>query len=343
MATGTGLDSQLGGKLESAYNTPVTVDKFWEFDSESLQWVPNWIEPGGLRVGVKFKRGSRLRKSREGVTGQVTLEHSTRLMGLWWKLCLGSAVTTPTAAGAGFKQIHQPGDYLGKSATIQAGKPEPGSTVRAHTFAGCKIISWELAVSDNDKCRLTMDFDAASESTATALASASYVAAAEVFSFADCNLVNLGGTASTASGEVSIAGGAALTTIATGLSLKGNTPMATERYGLGNAGIKAQPLENDTPVITGSLTAEYNRTELYDAFKATTKQPMRIRFEGSVIGAGPEKNTLDIVIAQQIVKSAQPSVDGPGVVMAPIEFEVYSDEVNAAFQVKLISSDSAAL
>src|SRR5687768_2318051 len=118
MATGTGLDAQLGFKLESTYGTAVTVDKFAEFNSESLTWEPTWLEPSGLRVGTKFKRASRLVQSRQTVSGSIELEHATRNMGALWKLALGSTVTTPTLVlGSAYKQVHVPGDYIGKSAT----------------------------------------------------------------------------------------------------------------------------------------------------------------------------------------------------------------------------------
>jgi hypothetical protein len=68
MATGTGLDAQVGFKLESTYGTAVTVDKFQEFNSESLAWEPTWLEPSALRVGTKFKRVGRVVQSRQTVS-----------------------------------------------------------------------------------------------------------------------------------------------------------------------------------------------------------------------------------------------------------------------------------
>ena len=57
MTTGTGLDAQLGMKLETVVGTEVVVDKFLEFNSEGFEFDPGYIEPTGLRVGVKHKRG----------------------------------------------------------------------------------------------------------------------------------------------------------------------------------------------------------------------------------------------------------------------------------------------
>ena len=346
MATGTGLDAQLGFALETTWGTPVTVTKFVEFDSESIEWQPTYLEPTGLRVGTKFKRASRLVRSRESVSGGFELAFATRTMGTLLKAALGSTVTTPTVVlGSAYKQVHNPGDFLGKSLTIQVGRPEPSGTVRAHTYEGCKISSWEFSVSDGEVAKFKVEVDGQTELTATALATASFAATpvAELFSFKDVSTFKLGGTVS-GSTELSVAGGAAVpaTTVVKSFSLKGDTGMATERFGLGNAGQKAEQLENDTPTITGSLTAEFDRTTFYDVFKANTTTAIELKLEGSVI-SGTDKNTIHIICSAAKFKKATPAVDGPDIVQATVDFECYSDEVNAPLMFKLISADSTAL
>lgn len=343
MPTGTGLDAQLMVKLETAYGTPVTVDKAYEFNSEGLAWEPTWLEPSGLRVGTKFKRASRLVQSRQTVSGSIELEHATRNMGTLWKLALGSSVTTPTLVlGSAYKQVHVPGDFLGKSATIQVGRPEPSGTVRPHTYAGCKVAGWEFSCSDGEYATLSLDIEGRSESTATALATASYVAGAEVFNFSQVTVLKLGGTATTAAGETTIASGVTVPGVVSGITISGENPMATERYGLGNAGLKNEPLENDIPTVTGTLSAEWDRTTFYDLFKANTTTALELKFEGSVI-SGTDKNTLSFILPAVKFKNVAPSVDGPDVIQADVDFEAYSDETNPVIQVKLISADSTAL
>src|SRR5690242_16684725 len=105
MTTGSGLDGQLGVKAETTVGTAVTVDHFYEFDTEGLKFEPTWIEPSGLRVGTKFKRASRLVQSRTTVNGDFSLQHATKNMGLLWKMALGSTVASPTLiTGTAFKQ-----------------------------------------------------------------------------------------------------------------------------------------------------------------------------------------------------------------------------------------------
>lgn len=345
MVTGTGLDAQLGFALELTYGTAVTVNKFQEFNSESLTWEPTWLEPSGLRAGTKFKRASRLVQSRQTVSGSLEMEHATRLMGTLWKLALGSAVTTPTQIGTttAYKQVHTPGDFIGKSATIQVGRPEPSGTVRAHTYAGCKVAGWEFSCSDGEYAMLNLDIEGRSESTATALATAAYVAGAGVFNFSQVTALRTGGTATTTAGETTIAGGVAVPGVVSGITISGETPMATERYGLGNAGLKNEPLENDIPTVTGTLSAEWDRTTFYDLFKNNTTTALEIKFEGSLIGASAEKDTLSFILPAVKFKTVAPNVDGPDVIQADVDFEAYSDETNPVIQVKLISADATAL
>ena len=342
MTTGTGLDAQLGYKLETTVGTEVVVDKFVEFDSESITFDPGWIEPTGLRVGTKFKRGSRLVQSRTSVSGSIAMQHATRVMGAFWKAALGSGVTTPTlVAGSAYKQIHQTGDLLGKSLTLQVGRPEASTqTVRPHTVRGCKVTSWEFSCSDNDTARLSLDIDGWQEATATALATASYVSS-EVFNFSQATDFKMGATIAGTT-ELTYSAGTAVAAIVRGVTFKGENALATERYGLGNAGVKKEQLENDTPTITGTLDIEYLKSEWYDPFKANTATSLVLKFEGSII-SGTDKNTLEFIIPQVRFKKVTPTVDGPDIVKANVEFEVYYDESKNPFQVKLISADSTAI
>lgn len=342
MVTGTGLDAQLGYKLESVVGTEVVVDKFPEFNSEGFEFDPGFIEPEGLRAGVKFKRGSRLVQSRKQVSGPVELNYATRLMGALWKLALGSTVTTPTLVlGSAYKQIHQTGDLLGKSATFQVGRPEPSGTVRAHTIRGCKVTGWEWSVSDNEVAKFKLDLDGWDEATVTALATASYVAAVEEFNFSQCTAFKLGVTLSGTS-ELIASAGTPVTTVVKKLTFKGDNALAVDRYGLGNAGVKKEQLENGIPIITGSFEAEYNKTELYDPFKAGTATSLQVLFEGTVI-SGTDKNTLEFIAPEIRFKKVTPTVDGPDIVKANVDFEIYSNGTLNPFQVKIVSADSTAI
>ena len=341
MATGTGLDSQIGIAAETTVGTGVTVTRFLEYAKGGLKYTPGFVEPATLVAGQKFQRSSRVTKSRITVSGDLELPWASRGMGLLVKHMVGSTGTAvQIGATTAYRQIHIPVGKLGLALTIQQGRPEPSTgTVRPFTWRGCKITEWEFSLSDNDVAQLKVSIDGMDETLATALASASYTAT-NLFGFQLATL-KLGGTASTSSGLMSVAGGTAVATVVNSVSVKGTTPLATERYGIGNAGVKSEPLENDIPTITGSLKAEFNKTELYDVFKAGTAVAVELVLTGSAIGVSGEVDTLSIICPSVIFKEAPPMVDGPGIVAMDVSWQAYYDGTNAVVQVMLISADTA--
>lgn len=341
MPSGSGLDAQVGVGAETTWGTSVTPTRFVEFLSESLSMDPSYVDGAGLRAGQRYRRVSRTIQARRTVGGDLSFEYATKGMGLFWKHALGSALAAPVALTApAYQQIHTPGDYRGLGLTVQVGRPEPGSAlVKPFTYKGCKVSGWEFAVRDQEIPALTLTLDGRDEDTATALAAASYIANAGVFSFANAQL-KLGGTATTTDGLTSISGGAAVTTIISEMSVAGATPMATERFGLGNAGLKAQQIENDMPTITGSFAAEFNQAELYSAFANNTTQAVQMILTGGVIGASGTNDLLEITMPACKMKSASPQVGGPDIVAMTTEFEAYADDVNPPIQVRLVSSDA---
>lgn len=342
MATGSGLDAQIGFGEEVTWGTGVTVTRFLEFNSEGLEMEPTWLEPTGLRAGQKYKRVNRVRRSRKNVTGDVVVEHATRGMGLLWKHALGSTgtaeqITTTTA----YSQIHTPGDFRTLGLTVQVGRPEPSSgTVRPHTFSGCKVTEWEFSLESDEIPTLSLTMDGRDETLATALATASYTAGSQIFDFSQATL-KLGGTPATASGETTVTGGTAVSTIVNSISISGEAPKADERYGIGNLGLKSEQLENDTPTVTGSLSAEFSKVELYDVFDARTTTALELTFTGAAIGVSGEVDTLSFILPAVKLKTASPTVEGPDIVSMDTEFEAYSNEADPVIQVKIISADDA--
>jgi hypothetical protein len=339
MPTGSGLDAQIGFAGESTWGTAVTVTRFLEFNTESMKFEPTWLEPVGLRAGTKFKRVSRIRQARKSVSGDVELDIATLGMGLLVKHMLGSTITTTTlVSGSAYKQVHVPSGFLGLGLTAQVGRPEPSSgTVQPFTYSGCKVSSWEFMCEDNATPNLKLSLVGRQETTATALATASYLSGSSVFDFSQATL-KLGGTPSTSGGETTISGGTAVAAVVRSISVSGTTPMAEERFGLGNAGLRSQPLENDIPTITGSLNAEFAKTELYDVFQNNTTTSLQFDLTGAAIGAA--NYLFSIILPAVKLKAAAPSVTGPDIVQMSTDFEAYSNETDPVIQIKIVSTES---
>src|SRR5258706_5454334 len=281
MPYASGLSGQVMSVAESTYGTPVTTNHSYEFLSESFTFDPNWLDGMGLKSGQSYKRGSRTVQSRFDVNGDLTMEHTSGeaanaiadSMGFWWKYALGSALVTPTVVvGTAFKQVHTNGSKAGQFITLQFGRPKiSGTTVQPFTEPGTGITGWEFSCNDNQIAQLKVSGNARNELTATALAAASYPTPNGLFAFSHASVFTLGGTASTSAGETTIAGGSAVGSLVNGIVITGSTPMKIDRFGLGNAGLKGFPVENDIPIITGTLNTEFfSSTELYDVFRAGT-------------------------------------------------------------------------
>lgn len=321
------------------FGTIVTPSRFYEFNSESLAKEHEWVEPTGLAAGRKYKLASRLIASRTNVTGSFTMEHATRGMGLLWKHSLGSSTIAQVGVTTAYEQIHVPGALGGKSLTLQVGRPEPSTgTVRPFTHSGVKITSWTFSLNDNEVATFELNVDGRNLDTATALAAASYVSGSKLWGFHQATL-KLGGTASTTSGKTSVSGGVTVATIINGVSVTGEAPRKTDRFGLGSAGLKAEQLENDTPTVKGSLKAEFSKVELFDVFNNKTTVPMQLILTGDAIGGG-EVDVFEITWSAVKLKTAAPQVGGPDLVMMDTDFEAYSDGTNPVVQVRIISADT---
>jgi len=353
----SGLSGQVGVVAGSSYtDTATVVNRFYEFLSEGMKFDPTWLDSAGLKSGQAFKRVSRTTQSRFAAPGDLTLEHTdgsaasavADSMGFWWKHALGSAVTTPTqiAASTAYKQIHTPGSKAGFYFIAQVGRPQiSGVTVQPFTYSGCKVTDWEFSCSDGQIAQLKLTIDGRTELTSVGLAAASYPTPNGVFSFADATNFKIGGTATTAAGETTVASGAAVGSLVTGITITGSTPMKVDRYGLGNAGLKGEPIENAIPTITGHLDTEfYSRTELYDLMKANTTTALQLDFSHGDAGSG-NPYLLSFIFPQVRFLTGNMNVSGPDVIPQTIGFKAYDDGsgTNPVLQVKLVSKEAVAL
>jgi hypothetical protein len=106
--------------------------------------------------------------------------------------------------------------------------------VKAHTIPGLQGHRLGVVGRRQRVAKFQLDLDGWDEATATALASASYVSAAE-FNFSQATAFSIGGTIGGAN-PLTYTGGTAVSSIVKSISLKGDNALATERFGLGNAG-----------------------------------------------------------------------------------------------------------
>lgn len=345
MGFGSGLATQLMLAEESTVGTAVTVTTGYEIDSEDLMYDPTWLEGQGLAAGQAYTLDSRVAISRHGVKNGFQVQHmDAGHFAKLWKQCLGTLVgPTQIASTTAYKSIITPGVKDALSMTVQVGRAQAfDGVVKPFTYRGCKVTDWEFSCSDNSRPTLKLTLDGWQEDTATALVAASYTSPRAVFSFADASAFTLGGTVSTSGGETTISGGTPVATVVKGITIKGTTPVAVDRYGLGNSGLKKAQLQNGHPSISVSLDSEfYNRTELYDLFKAGTSTPMYLAFSHGDAGSS-NPYLLSFTIPALRLKNAAVNAGGPDILPQKADAQAYDNGTDPVIQVKLVSKDTTA-
>lgn len=337
MAVGSGIGAQWGYIAESVYGTAVTVDKFTDFNDESLNLNQTWTDPQGLAAGRLVPLASRMSQTTRDASGSISMDFATKSMGRLVRQMIGSPVSTATLiSGAAYKQAHTLGNAGGLSMTWQVGRPQPDGTVKPFTFSGVKITGWEISSQTGELVKLSLDADAKDVVTATGLATASYVSGTEIFNHNQL-VVKLGGTASTASSIVSISGGVTASTLVNGISVKGSNPMSTERYGTNQT--KGEPIQNGMLDCTIDLDGEFtSQAEIYDVWRAGTITPVQLTWTGSTISGGAY--TLDIIASAAKFETVEVNVGGPDLLDMKASLKVLADTTNNPLQITLISTDT---
>lgn len=325
MPVGSGLASTLGTAVESTYGTPVVTDRWFQFISESLGRDQTTLQSQG--IGGSAARQLRRRgivSARMG-SGDITMEVATKGFGRWFNQILGGTSTiVQQGATTAYLQTHQMGDLLGKSQTVQKGVPQTDGTMKKFTFHGGKVLTAEFSISVDQILQLAVGMDFEDVETTTAYAAPTYTTP-KLFHFMH--------------GALTV-GGSAVASV-TNASVAVNNNLKTDRFYLGSAGLKKEPLDNDFPEVTGSLSAEFvDQATFYDRYTGDTAAALVLDFEGDVID-GAYNEQLTITIPEVRFEGETPKVGGPEVVVQNVPFSGHYDGTNAGIKIEYMSSDTS--
>lgn len=262
IVTGSGISGQLGLKAESTWGTAVTVDRFFEIVSENIQLDQERTESAGIRSGQRVIRSDDWTLGQRKVSGPIEFELSTRNLALLLQHSLG----TITAFAGGSATI-TPADMTGLGLTCQVGRPDVAGTVIPYTFNGGKVASWELACDVGEIAHLTLDMVFKDQTTATALASASYTSGLGLFAFTH--------------GAVAIGGSSVPVR---NITINGDNALDTERFFLGGTTI-SEPLEAGRREFTFDMELDHSGTVVPGRITSGTEAAMTLTFTsgGSIV------------------------------------------------------------
>lgn len=305
-----GLSAQYGMADEVTYGAGVTPTRFLEFTSESAKLAIERIESAGLRPNRRVLATEDWVAGRQGVSGDVEYEVSNKGFGLKLKHMLGSIASSQPASVASptvFEHKATVGPLDGKSFTSQIGRTGNDGVTRPFTYAGCKIDSWELSLDVNGILMLKESIDASSETTATALATATYAASS-------IPLVYTGGT-------IQVGG---VATDVQKVSLSGNNNLKKDRYFIRAATPqqKKEQLEGaGLREYGGTIDVEFSDLTPYQRFVNGTPAALTAFFTGPVI-AGAFSFALEVTCAQVRFDGETPNVGGADLISHSLPFKV---------------------
>jgi hypothetical protein len=324
MAIGSGIGSQLGIATETTFNNSVTVSRFYEFTNENLNFNKKVAVGMGLRAGGQLPRSQRRVVTTTDVTGDIVLDLPTRGLGLLLSQAMGtspSAVTTTTGV---YSYTFTLGDVYGRSFTAQVGVPQYGGTVTPKTIAGAKISKFELSVATGGIATGKFTVDAASMTTGTSLAVASYSTISNLFHFAQ--------------GAITVDGSSVANV--KDFTLTVDNTLKVDRYNLGASGTKAEQVINGFRKISGKLTAEFTDTTFFTKYFNDTTTALVLTFTGATI-AGGQSEKLTITIPAVKFDADTPNVAGPQVIDLAMTFEGYDDGTNQPLTIAYQTADSS--
>jgi hypothetical protein len=325
MAIGSGLGGQIGFAEETTYGTYVAPTRFLEFNDESLKADVVHVESRGIGSG-RWLRTARHKEYVKGAAGSVEFDVKTKGFGLLFKHMLGD-YTNANVVGNEQKATIVP-DANGKAGlklTTQVGRPDIGGTVRPFSYEGCKITGWEFSASLDDPLRLSIDIDAETEQTASALASPSYPTGDEIFVMSE--------------GAVTLNGS---TIHVKSFSLKGAEGLATDRRFIGN--LKKEPLANAEAMVTGELEFELEGLTRHGQWLAGTEIPNLVVTFTTPTSTGGGGGPFKLVLTVPLLKfdDGGSNLDGPEIVGEEMSFKALKASGSPIAQIEYFSTDTAA-
>jgi len=337
----TQMDYQLGFKKESTYGTAVVVDSFVEPTEADFQWVPEFAQGQGMRVGQRIAYADRRVKVKEEVSGSFTVEARTKGAGKLVEAVLGGTGTSTLISGTSYQQLFTPTttDSL-SSYTFQAGVPPVGGgTTLPETFAGMLFEGFEFTAGNASIPEFKFDCRGKSVTTATALATASY-ATDTLFSFSNVT-VTIGGVV-TVPTTTAIATGGTSTSNVSDFSLSYSNSLDTGGFNFGSSGAKSRASALGGRTITGSITAEFDAVTLRDAYLNQTDLAMVVTLTGATAISGANYPVIQFTMPNIRLEGELPNPAGGDIITQSIDFTVLDGRVAAhPFYVAIVTAETA--
>ena len=312
MAIRSGLAAQIGIGVESTVGTAATPTRFYEFNDESIAMTIERIESEGLRTGNRVLRSDRYASGQKAIEGSFSMDMTADNTAILFKHALGAVAT----AGS-YVHTCTMSDPFGLGLTIEVGRPGNDGTVRAFTYAGCKINTLDLSVSVGELLSAEFGVIGTTAESIGTVTAASYGSSLELLHFA----------------------GAAITVAGTAypckdFSLSVNNGLTGDRFVLGSQ-VAQQPIASSLAEVTGSLTAEFVNATAYNRVVNATHAAVVATFTDST----GDSITVTVPVAR--FDGDTPSVGGPDILDQTLSFKGLFNGTDSPVTIAVANGDSA--
>lgn len=325
MPPAIGSQSVVGvSPFEGTFGAATTVDRFYEFVSESVKRENRIMQSMGLRSGYLPRGGGRRVFTGHGAGGDLKLEVASKGFSRVLQWALGGTPTiTQQAATAAYQHVHTMGSLVGKSANVQKQlKDAAGTAISTFTYRGAKVDTAEFSIATDGILNLSLGLDAREERSDVAAAAASYLAGTNLFHFQQAS--------------ISVAGSAVADVSDAKITVNNN--LNKDRRHIGNSGLKSEQHDNGFRGVSGSFTAEFSAATLYALFAADTAAALSLTFVGPLI-ASTFFETVTLSIPEVHLTGSTPTVGGAELISVDVPFEAAYDGTNSPITATLITTD----
>lgn len=331
MAIGSGLGMTLGIGAETSYGAYATPTRWYPIEDEKFTVDRKFSDAKAIVGGSLVRQAAQTVLLNEVVKGSIKMPLVNSGIGMLLEAALGSmSAPVQQATSAAWKSTGVLSSTVGKSYSVQVGRPQTNGTVTPFTYLGCKATSLDLSIESGSVAELSLDFVGQSMVETESLVSAVYPASDPiVFSFQGSTL------------SAGVYGSETLMANVRKASIKLARKLDEERFYIGGNGLLAEPIENDFVDITGDLTVDFTSTTDWDVWVNSAAQiSLILNFVGQQIAAGYNYSVaLAIPVAQ--VEGDDPEVSGPKIVERTVKFTGLNNNAVAPLSATVVSTDTA--
>ncbi len=312
--TSSGIDTQLGFSPEVTHGTRVVPATFIPYTGETVKLRRNRIGSKGMRAGRRTQ--GQWRPGKQWVDGGFSFELAPQSMGKILRWMMGSVSTT----GAGpYTHTFTPGNLDDKFMTFQFARPDEAGVVRPFDYTGTQCTDWQIGLKVDELAQASVSVFGMHEDTSQTLATASYPATWQPFSFL--------------SGSLSIAAAAYEVEE---ITITGKNNLQTNRHVIKSSTPERprQSRESGYREYGGMLSGDFFNLTAYNRFVSGTEAALSL-----VLTDGA---AAQLTIAGNVRFDGEtPDVTGPAMLKQPLPFVFTSlTSDSAAITMTLVNSDS---